>query len=54
MFLGTADTDFYQYGLRFIDDQIQLDLSLAGNTYENDTQQFGAAWAQALSNRYLE
>ena len=53
MFLGTADTDFYQYGSRFIDDQIQLDLSSAGNTYGNDTQQFGAAWAQALSNRYL-
>ena len=53
MFLGTGDTDFYQYGSRFIDDQIQLDLSSAGNTYGNDTQQFGAAWAQALSNRYL-
>ncbi|KAF8492114.1 hypothetical protein JB92DRAFT_3090457 [Gautieria morchelliformis] len=44
MFLGTPDSLFYQWGSRFLDDQIQLDLS---------TQQFGAAWAQALSNRYL-
>ncbi|KAE9387395.1 hypothetical protein BT96DRAFT_1025907 [Gymnopus androsaceus JB14] len=32
MFLGTGDTQFYQYGSRFLDNQIQLDLSSAGNT----------------------
>ncbi|KAF8465185.1 hypothetical protein JB92DRAFT_3063072 [Gautieria morchelliformis] len=53
MFLGTDDTLFYQWGSRFLDDQIQLDLSSAGNTYGNRTQQFGTAWAQTLSNRYL-
>ncbi|KAF8507733.1 hypothetical protein JB92DRAFT_3083990 [Gautieria morchelliformis] len=53
MFLGTNDTNYYQWGSRFLDDQIQLDLSSAGNTYGNSTQQFGTAWAQALSNRYL-
>ena len=35
MFLGTADTNSYQYGSQFIDDQIQLDLLLARNTYGN-------------------
>jgi hypothetical protein len=53
MFLGTGDSLFYQWGPRFIDDQLQLDLSSAGNTYGNDTAQFSAAWAQAFSNRYL-
>ncbi|KAI0085274.1 hypothetical protein BDY19DRAFT_967127 [Irpex rosettiformis] len=53
MFLGTDDTLFYQWGPRFIDDQMQIDLSNAGNTYGNSTSQFSAAWAQAFSNRYL-
>ncbi|KAI0337821.1 hypothetical protein BDW22DRAFT_1363592 [Trametopsis cervina] len=53
MFLGTGNTSFYHYGPRFLDDQLQIDLSAAGNTYGNSTAQFGAAWAQAFSNRYL-
>ena len=53
MYLGTGDTLYYQWGPRFIDDQMQIDLSNAGNTYGNSTPQFSAAWAQAYSNRYL-
>ncbi len=53
MLLGSGDTYFYQWGPRFIDDQMQVDLSNAGNTYGNNTAQFSAAWAQAFSNRYL-
>lgn len=53
LFLGTADTSYYQYGSRFLDDQIQMDLSSAGNTYGNSSTQFATALAQAFSNRYL-
>ncbi|KAI0683988.1 hypothetical protein BC835DRAFT_1310761 [Cytidiella melzeri] len=53
MYLGKNDTLYYQWGPRLIDDQMQIDLSAAGNTYGNDTTQFSAAWAQAFSNRYL-
>ena len=53
MYLGTGDTHSYQRGPRFIDDQMQIDLSNAGNIHGNSTPQFSAAWAQAYSNRYL-
>lgn len=52
-YLGTDDTDFYQYAPRFLDDQLQVDLTAAGNQYGNDSQRFASAWAQALSNRMI-
>ncbi|KAH9818076.1 hypothetical protein DFH28DRAFT_1081107 [Melampsora americana] len=52
-YLGTGDTDFYQYAPRFSDDQLQGDLTIAGNQYGNDSQLFASAWAQALSNRMI-
>lgn len=53
LYIGVNDTNFYQWGARFLDDQIQMDLSSAGNTFGNSSSQFAAAWAQAFSNRYL-
>ncbi|EGG12028.1 uncharacterized protein MELLADRAFT_89223 [Melampsora larici-populina 98AG31] len=52
-YLGTADTDYYQYAPRFLDDQLQVDLTAAGNQYGEDSQLFASAWAQALSNRMI-
>lgn len=53
MYLGRNETRDYGWGPRFIDEQIQTDLSIAGNTYGNHSDQFAAAWAQSFSNRYL-
>ncbi|KAG0141953.1 hypothetical protein CROQUDRAFT_663147 [Cronartium quercuum f. sp. fusiforme G11] len=53
VFLGTDDTDYYQYAPRFLDDQLQVDLTSAGNRFGNDSKLFANAWAQALSNRLI-
>lgn len=51
--LGTDDTDYYQYAPRFLEDQLQVDLTNAGNRFGNDSFSFAGAWAQALSNRLV-
>lgn len=51
VFLGAGDTTTYMYAPRFLDDQLQSDLTNAGNQFGNDSRAFADAWAQALSNR---
>jgi hypothetical protein len=52
MYLGNPpDSYYYQYGMPFIDEQFQSDITNAGNTYGNSTSDFTSAVAQSLSNR---
>lgn len=51
VYLGTADTDLYQYAPRFLEDHLQSDLTDARNRFGDNSVRFSAAWAQALSSR---
>jgi hypothetical protein len=53
VFLGTGDSDLYQYTKSYMDELLQVDLSAAGNVHGNDTEAFVAAWGMGISNRLL-
>lgn len=52
---ATSGTSFmtreYLYTSRYIDEQVQVDITTAGNIYGNSTTRFASAIAQSLSNR---
>lgn len=48
-----SNTSLYAYTPRYIDDQFQVDVSAAGNSYGNDTTRYASALAQSLSNRMV-
>ncbi|KAG0148198.1 hypothetical protein CROQUDRAFT_721806 [Cronartium quercuum f. sp. fusiforme G11] len=49
----SRNVGWYQSSTRFMDDQLQVDLSSVGNRFGNDSRLFAAAWAQSLSTRLV-
>jgi hypothetical protein len=51
--MSNKDSTGYQFAGNYMDELLQADISAAGNTYGNHSDQFAGAWGQGISSRLL-